>query len=70
MYPRSSLTQVVAIIGPICSGAVLAAAPTINALKVPAITASGGALAISTAGPYIYRSIPNAVSAYVHLKCV
>ncbi|PNW87817.1 hypothetical protein CHLRE_01g003300v5 [Chlamydomonas reinhardtii] len=52
--------KVVAIIGPICSGAVLAAAPTINALKVPAITASGGALAISTAGPYIYRSIPNA----------
>ncbi|KAG2423131.1 hypothetical protein HXX76_015516 [Chlamydomonas incerta] len=52
--------KVVAIIGPLCSGTTLAAAPTVNALKVPAITATSGAIAVSTAGPYVYRTLPTA----------
>ncbi|KAG2435446.1 hypothetical protein HYH02_011946 [Chlamydomonas schloesseri] len=56
--------KVVAIIGPICSGTVLAAAPTINALKVPAISPTAGASAVSSAGPYIYRTLAIA-SSYV-----
>ncbi|KAG2422392.1 hypothetical protein HXX76_016078 [Chlamydomonas incerta] len=54
--------KVVAIIGPICSGTTLAAAPTVNALKVPAISPTSGAIAVSTAGPYVYRTLATAES--------
>ncbi|KAG2422391.1 hypothetical protein HXX76_016077 [Chlamydomonas incerta] len=57
--------KVVAIIGPVCSGTTLAAAPTVNALKVPAISPTAGAIAVSAAGPYVYRTIAT-VASYVN----
>ncbi|KAG2487042.1 hypothetical protein HYH03_014288 [Edaphochlamys debaryana] len=48
--------KVSAIIGPVCSGTTLAAAETVNRLKIPTISALSGAIAVSQAGPYVYRT--------------
>ncbi|KAG2494723.1 hypothetical protein HYH03_007237 [Edaphochlamys debaryana] len=46
-----------AIVGSFCSGVLIGAAPTIAKLKVPVITATSGALNVSYAGEYVWRTV-------------
>lgn len=50
-----NVDKVVAIIGPMTSGAALAAAPSANEAKIPMITPTATSPKVSGAGPYIYR---------------
>ena len=51
--------KVVAIIGPTCSSAALAAAPIAEAAHVPMISYSATAAALTNAGDYIFRDVPS-----------
>ena len=50
-----NVDKVVAIIGPMTSGAALAAAPSANEAKIPLITPTATSPKVSGAGAYIYR---------------
>ncbi len=50
-----NVDKVVAIIGPMTSGAALAAAPSANEAKIPLVTPTATSPKVSGAGPYIYR---------------
>ncbi len=50
-----NVDKVVAIIGPMTSGAALAAAPSANEAKIPMITPTATSPKVSGAGAYIYR---------------
>ncbi len=50
-----NVNKVVAIIGPMTSGAALAAAPSANEAKIPMITPTATSPKVSGAGAYIYR---------------
>ncbi len=54
-----SAKGVVAIIGDVCSGAMLAAAPTANALHVVMVSPSATNPKVTDAGDYIFRVIPS-----------
>lgn len=51
--------KVQAIIGEVCSGATLAAAPVANANRVPMVSAASTSPDISDAGEYIFRTVPS-----------
>jgi len=50
---------VVAVIGEFCSDATLAAAPVANSMHVPLISPASTSSKITTAGDYVYRTIPS-----------
>jgi len=47
------------VLGPVCSGAALSAAPIYEAAKIPSMTLGASAPALSKAGRYIFRMGPN-----------
>ncbi|HSX35984.1 MAG TPA: branched-chain amino acid ABC transporter substrate-binding protein [Patescibacteria group bacterium] len=50
---------VVAVVGELCSGGTLAAAPIANAHHIPIISMSATNPTISTAGDYVFRTVPS-----------
>ncbi len=54
-----SVDNVIAIVGEVCSGATLAAAPIAEEKKIVMISASSTSPAITKAGEYIFRTVPS-----------
>lgn len=59
----ANVDKVKYVIGPLCSGASLAAAPVLERAKVLTISTLPGAPSFSSAGDYIFRTRPSDVSA-------
>lgn len=58
-----NVDHVAAVFGFGCSGAMLSAAPLLERAKIPTITMSASAAAISKAGDYIFRTFPSDAAA-------
>ena len=54
-----STDKVVAVAGPLCSPAVLSAAPVFEAARIPALSFCATAPKVSDAGDYIFRNVPS-----------
>ncbi len=54
-----NVDKVIAIVGEVCSGATLAAAPIAESNKVVLISASSTSPRITTSGDYIFRTVPS-----------
>lgn len=54
-----SVDRVVAVVGEVCSGATLAAAPVANENKVPLVSAASTSPKLSESGEYIFRTVPS-----------